>query len=163
MRKQEVLRAVGVIGGVVLLGIVFVSVIAPWYKEFCKRGDARDLVTSWANALDKRINEDGTYLRHCPDFKSCLLPDIDPWGNQLMVRYGEGDYVESVYVISAGKDGSFDSEDDIAAKRSAVNRSTTKKAMRKAIEGASEDAGRGWVKGVIQGVREEYKKKEDKK
>lgn len=87
------------------------------------------------------------------DRKSGLTPEllsnvnlIDSWGRTCQIEYSEGTVVSTLKIVSAGKDGSFGTSDDV----SLVD--VYKKP--RIIRGVAEEWARGTVRGLKKGAKD---------
>lgn len=111
---------------------------------------ARAKTRSWADRLDSQTTDTGTFIRHQGD----QLPDKDPWGTALRVRYSRGGVSEVVTVSSAGPDRQFDTDDDVIEERWSTNLAGVGEGVKKNVGEVAENAAAGMVKGTMKGVKE---------
>ena len=79
-----------------------------------------------------------------------ILPQEDSWGNAIRLDIKHRD-TDSIYTcISAGKDGEFDTEDDISATEVELHKS---RIVGKWIGKKSVEAAKGVFGGVIEGIK----------
>lgn len=116
--------------------------------------EARRLVATWADKLDKQTTETGVYVRWPKD----ELPEDDPWGRRLVVEYSQGGVAEHLTVRSAGPDGVARTPDDVAATRHAVNLKGIGEGVKANAEATAKNAAKGAVKGLVEGAKEAVKK-----
>lgn len=115
--------------------------------------EARRLVATWADTLDRQTTDTGVYVR----WPNATLPESDPWGRPLRVEYSQGGVAEHVTVRSTGPDGEGHTSDDVAAMRHAVNLKGIGTGIRKNAEETSKNAAKGAVKGIVEGAKESFR------
>ena len=82
-------------------------------------------VSDWAERVDRWKDDSGAYLH--PEGEYFILDSADPWGNpSLSVTYAKSGFLNSLVVVSAGKDGIFGTPDDVKARKSTIDRSIFK-------------------------------------
>ena len=116
--------------------------------------EARRLVASWADKLDRQTTPTGVYERWPND----TLPEADPWGRELAVEYSQGGVAEHVTVRSLGPDGVSRTPDDVVAVRHAVNLKGIGEGVKKNAEETTKNAAKGAVKGIVEGAKEAVKR-----
>lgn len=84
--------------------------------EYARREAAQIQCKTWADRLDGDIKEDGAY-RKFNDAHITSLPERDPWGGVIKVKYSSVGIKEILKVISAGPDGKEGTRDDIVETR----------------------------------------------
>ena len=80
--------------------------------EYARREAAQIQCKTWADRLDGDVKEDGEY-RKFNDTHTTSLPERDPWGRSIKVKYSSGGIKEILKVISAGPDGKEGTRDDV--------------------------------------------------
>ncbi|MBX3398578.1 MAG: hypothetical protein KF873_07560 [Gemmataceae bacterium] len=112
--------------------------------------EARRLVATWADKLDRQTTPTGVYVRWPND----TLPEADPWGRELAVEYSQGGVAEHVTVRSLGPDGVARTPDDVVAVRHAVNLKGIGEGVKKNAEETRKNVAKGAVKGIVEGAKE---------
>ena len=105
-------------------------------------------VTALAGRLDAQV-ERGRYRRVDPN----SVTETDAWGRRLHVEYREEGVGEHLIVSSAGRDGTFGTEDDIVVGRWLMNA----KGLGEEIHDGAASVAKQAAKGAIEGVKEELK------
>ncbi|MBN1911335.1 MAG: hypothetical protein JW818_16450 [Pirellulales bacterium] len=127
-----------------------------------KRAKVEAQVQRWADKLDAQTTETGVYIRP----QKPELPEKDAWDQALIVEYSQGGVAEMLVVRSFGPDGVSHTEDDITARRTAVNLKGAGEGIKKNIGETAEEATKGVMRGVVKGAKEGLKdvfKKKGKK
>ena len=81
--------------------------------EYQRQTTARTQCRTWADRLDGDITEQGAYRQ----YQTPMLPEQDPWGNEIKVMYKRGGIKEILKVFSVGPDGKEGTRDDIVEVR----------------------------------------------
>jgi hypothetical protein len=118
---------------------------------------ARAQVKQWAEKLDARTTDSGSFLRHQGP------TEPDPWGKDLLVSYSHGGMQETLSVRSAGPDGVEFTEDDLVEVRSKMTLQGIGTGIKRNVEEVAEKGGKGLARGVVQGLREGLKQAEPPK
>lgn len=116
--------------------------------------DAEEQVFAWCGRLDSDKAADKRWRR----WKDPTLPELDPWGHALRIRYEEREFGERLTVSSDGPDGKQWTRDDILW---TVNNTEWLAMMREgagAVEDVASAASRGIVGGAIEGVTDHLPK-----
>ena len=114
---------------------------------------ADDQVVTWKNRLAADKDEKGSWKQWADP-----LPDKDPWGHPLHVRYEREKNVVRLTVSSDGPDGKQWSPDDIWASESDTDWVGVAKDGAEAVEEVAGAASRGAVGGAIEGVTDHIPK-----
>lgn len=143
---------------VLALGLLAVGCADPQAAK--NREVAISQVNEWVERLDSETTATGVYIRHQGD----ELPDDDPWGNPLRVRYSRGGVAEIVKVTSAGPDGLYGNSDDIHEERQSANLAGIGNGIKTGVQELTSESAKGVVKGLVSGVKEslpKFGKKDD--
>ena len=81
------------------------------------------------------------------------VEEKDSWGNQLQLSYDQEGVGQRLLVRSAGKDGRFQTEDDLTASRWLLNAS----GIGQAASSYAGDVARESAKGAVDGIKESVK------
>lgn len=103
-----------------------------------------------ADAIDRRTNEAGVYVR----VKQEEMRERDPWGQVIRVDYSAGGVAEMVNIRSAGPDRVFNTEDDITAERMVANFKGIGQGIKDNTEETAANAAKGLIKGTVVGIKE---------
>lgn len=143
-------RSLLIILGVAMIGIFTVALLLINAANERLRAEARATVTRWAEQLHGQTTDAGVYIRH----PAQQLPENDPWGTPLNVAYGQGGFIETLTVRSAGPDRAFYTDDDIVAERSLMNLKGIGKGVKDNVEEFAQKGARGLTKGTAEGIKE---------
>lgn len=117
--------------------------------------EARRVARVLIKDLDSKRDATGTYIRtEWP----AIMPK-DPWGNDIKVTYIKSALMEKIEARSAGRDGLFETRDDIIEYGGAFNFNGIREAVKEDIGEISNKKAKGMVKGAIEGLREGLKNK----
>ncbi len=143
-------RTLFIILGVALICIFTVALLLINAANERLLAEARATVARWAEQLHGQTTDAGVYIRH----PAQQLPENDPWGTPLNVTYGQGGFIETLTVRSAGPDRAFFTEDDIVAQRSVMNLKGIGKGAKENVEELAQKGARGLMKGAAEGIKE---------
>lgn len=132
--------AVGVAIVLILLGLGGRELYLESQERQAKIAKAKEMVEECRNCPEDQLPE--------------MLHRVDPWGNDLMVKYHDG-FVKSVTIISLGPDGKIDTKDDITSSRH------VKLDWKKAGEGLGEVGG-DISQGIWRGLKRSFAGDEEK-
>jgi hypothetical protein len=149
MNKMKVIGVVVALAVLVGLGWLYKERLEANAEEKRLRGEATAQCRKWADKLDAQTTETGVYLR----WQGEMLPEADPWGQNLRIRYSQDGLGESLTVCSAGPDGEIDTVDDLRVVRIAANLKGIGLGVKKNIEETSRSAARGVVRGIGDALR----------
>jgi len=145
-----------------LVGIVLavfaglLTVIVTEYSSRVKRDTAEDQVYAWSNRLNAAEKDpSGRWKR----WTEPTVPETDPWGNPIRVRYEENTLGEKVVVSSDGPDRKQWTRDDISWSSNNISWIAMAKEGAGAVEEVAGAASRGVVGGAIEGVTDHLPKK----
>ncbi len=114
MDENKLLAILGITGAVVMC-VFFICAFGAKSKSdeaIPKALAATQIVNAKADELSKLVDSTGAYIR-VDDTVS-----VDPWNKPLGVAYSRSESgVEKLVVRSAGPDGTFETNDDIATER----------------------------------------------
>lgn len=138
---------------------IFLLLIAVGFLAFHDWSSAeekrtRALVTEWAEKLDQRVTNAGSYVK----WEGDALPVNDGWGSPLRVTYKNEGVAEQLFVRSLGKDKLLGTDDDIVVKRTQVNL----KGVGEGVKSNAEAVATSAAKGVVRGIKESIKERPDK-
>ncbi len=116
MESEHILM---VLGGLIFMVIMGLAMFFDYQKAELKSGKstqkvlaATQLVNAKADELSKLVDSGGGYIQ------LGRMTSTDPWNNPLGVAYSRTKQgVEELEVRSAGPDGTFETDDDIATQR----------------------------------------------
>ncbi len=141
--------------GIAVFVLVVVGFVANNARLVAKLNRADDQVVAWKDRLAADKGEDGRWKRW-EGKEAAELPERDPWGNPLRVRYVQYARNESLVVSSDGPDGREFSSDDLKA--GAHNTDWTG-IVREGVEEVAGATTRGAVRGAIDAVMERLAEK----
>ena len=114
---------------------------------------ARAMARRLADELDGNVTKTGSYVRA----KEGPAAQTDPWGTKLRIKYASGGVAEELTVASAGPDGEFGTDDDIAEQRMTANLAGVGEGIKENIGEVAKEAASGAVQGTVSGVKESIK------
>ena len=113
--------------------------IPRWITESGVRAQAQELARELSGQLPE-LSEGRTEF----------LPERDAWGRNFEAVFVVGDYVRSVTVSSAGRDGVPDSGDEISGR---CSRTDVAKAIGDTVERGAKRVGKGFTDGVLDSLK----------
>jgi hypothetical protein len=141
---------------VTLLLLVGWIVLASSRSRAEKRQTTDKHVTALAERLDAQV-ERGRYKRIDP----AAVTETDSWGHPIRVEYREEGVAERLIVRSAGRDGVFDTDDDIRANRILMNAKGVGESLHDGTASVAKEAAKGVLRGVKEEVKDTFKRKTD--
>jgi hypothetical protein len=134
----------------VIVTIVGVLLLLGWAGSLrtCSYRGSQQTVTQVAERLDAQV-ERGRYRRTA----QADITETDTWGRRLQVEYRDEGLGERLLVSSAGRDGTFGTEDDIVVQRWLANA----KGIGERIHDGAASTAKEAAKGAIQGAKVEVK------
>lgn len=133
---------------------MLLAVIAVEWRARARQETAEDQAYAWCSKLEAERDETGRWKRPSAE----VLPESDPWGNPLRVRYEATKYSEKMTVSSDGPDGKQWTRDDITWSVANTNWIDMAREGAVAVEEVAGAASRGVVGGAIEGVTDHIPK-----
>lgn len=133
---------------------MLLAIIAVEWRARARQEAAEDLAYAWCAKLESEREETGKWKRRPDD----VLPEHDPWGNPLRVRYEATKYSEKMTVSSDGPDRKQWTRDDITWSVANTNWIDMAREGAVAVEEVAGAASRGVVGGAIEGVTDHIPK-----
>lgn len=158
MNTQKVVGAIVVLIALGGLGWLYKERLEAKAEQKRLRDEALAKCRKWADKLDAQTTETGVYVR----WPGEALPEDDPWGEKLRVRYSQDGTSENLVVSSVGPDRTADTPDDLRVFRVAVNFKGVGVGIQKNIEETSRRSARGVVRGIGEGLRVEGQRMRNK-
>jgi hypothetical protein len=140
--------------GLALVGIILGTTLFLWLSDIDWRSaeekSTQQLIDSMADKLDQKITG-GLY----DPIEN--ISESDSWGNPIRINYEEEGIGQRLELRSAGKDGSFHTDDDLIASRWLLNGAGIGKAASSYAGDVAKESAKGAAEGVKESVKESFR------